>query len=288
LVRAPASLRLAPYEQVAGLLLALIVLSALGVGVLSALWLSGQLVARPVSPPVAMELNAGGQQGVERSDNLPIEAPETETIGASTDLAEPQLQHTLAQVLDALAMTQADLSDPQMADTAAAGTRGGSVGVGDRLSIGPLGLFPSLPREQRWVINYQEGASLETYAEQLDWFKIELGVLGNGRHIQYVRKLSADRPEARTGAGDQEERLYFVWRQGELKQADLALLKKAGIEATPSAIVVHFFDAATESRLATLEYEYAGRAAKDIRRTRFGVRKGRGDEKYEFYVIDQQ
>jgi hypothetical protein len=283
-----AMLRVAPYEQVAGLLLALIVMSALGVVVLGAAWLSGQVTPAPLSSPVALEMGAGGQLGSEHTENLLIEAPDTATIGASTDLAEPQVQHTMAQVLDALAVTQVDLSEPQTADATAAGGPGGTIGLGNYPSIGPISLIPGRPREQRWVINYQEGASLEGYAEQLDWFKIELGVVGNGRQIQYARKLSVARPETRTGSGDQEERLYFVWRDGDLKRADLKLLKKAGIETTPSTIVVHFFDATLESRLATLEYDYAGRAAKDIRRTRFGVRKGRGDEKYEFYVIDQQ
>ncbi len=50
-------------------------------------------------------------------------------------------------------------------------------------------------------------------------------------------------------------------------------------------MVLQFFPAELENRLAYMELQYQGRKAKDIRRTRFGVRvAGKG---FEFYVMEQ-
>jgi hypothetical protein len=193
----------------------------------------------------------------------------------------------------AVAGLQAELEDPSFIDEVqprgggkmqgdgrrpSLGTGGGS-GGGDGSGTGTGGY----PRHKRWEIYFQEGGTLELYAQQLDFFGIELGVVGSGS-VTYVRSLSQNPPQTRTGVADDEKRLYMSWRQGGLKKADTSLLSRAGIDAS-NKIALQFYPPEVENRLAQLEQGYAGRAPSQIRRTRFGVRGQPGA--FEFYVIDQ-
>jgi hypothetical protein len=133
------------------------------------------------------------------------------------------------------------------------------------------------------VIQFQEGASLTQYGQQLQFFGIELGAI-SGTRIEYAYNLNKPRPDRRVGQGSDEKRLYFSWQQGTLKEADAQLLRLAGIDTT-GKLLVQFYSAETENQLAYLEETFANRKGAEIRRTRFGVRPApRG---YTFYVIDQ-
>jgi hypothetical protein len=284
----PGTLKVAAYDRVASLLIALLILIGLAVVILFAMWISNQIWVTQQAIPVIMEGPSGGREDGVLGESLQIDSPDPEEIAKETDLVEPMIQETVAQVLDAVAVIQTDLDDPQITEEIETGGKGRSEGTGNQVGLGSGGGPGSgFPREQRWVIQYKEGGTLQSYAEQLDFFKIELGAIGNTNQVQYARNLSKPTPDKRVGPGDQEKRLYFNWKDGNLKQADTQLLKAAGINVTPRTIIVQFFDPETENLLAYLELQYAKRDAKEIRRTRFGVRAGKQGKKYEFYVIDQ-
>jgi len=281
---ARSSLAVSAYEKVASLLLALLILIGVSVGCLLVVWFTSRLFASPPAIPVELADVGGGLQEGVVGESLLIEAPSAAEIGRESDLPEPQIQNTLSMVTDAVAARQADLDDPALTENYEAGGYGGSRGDARQVGKGVGGGEPGIPRPQRWEIVFQEGATLQTYARQLDFFKIELGVIGGSTQVQYASNFTKSAPDRRGGAGGQETRLYMSWRSGNLQEADQALLERAGI-STDNKIVVQFFPPEVENRLAELEQRFANRKQSEIRKTRFGVRSvGNG---FEFYVLEQ-
>lgn len=165
------------------------------------------------------------------------------------------------------------------------GGRGGSPTGNGRKPLGSGGgLRGGISREERWVIRFDEG-TLDEYAKQLDYFKIELGALFPDGRLQMITNMSQARPTTReTKSGKGETRLYFRWRGGGRQKVDNELFKKAGINSE-SATLLHFYDPNTENTLATVEQAFRNRKTTEIRKTYFAVRKeGQG---YRFAVTSQ-
>ena len=136
-----------------------------------------------------------------------------------------------------------------------------------------------------WEIHMLEGHTLSSYARQLDFLGIELGVLGDDGLVTYAAGLVEAEPRTRRGPADQERRYYFSWQEGALREADEELLGRAGVDAR-GKIVLKFVSPAVEAVLAALERQHAAGRAAPVRRTRFGIRAaGSG---YEFFVYDQE
>jgi hypothetical protein len=216
-------------------------------------------------PGAKEEVNVAGAEAADQASNNPEEASEFE---------EKSVQETPAVMLDAAAEAGENMSE---VDVASVMPSGGPVATGKRSSKlgtgGPgLGFGPGdggIRREQRWVIIYKPGQSPEDYARQLDALGVELGtVVGN--QMVYASHFSNPTPTRRTGAGDSEHRLYFVWSGGTRKGSDVALLKKAGIDVGEGAIF-QFYPAQVENYLAQLEVRFKGRQPAEIKRTRFEV-----------------
>ncbi|HEV3121363.1 MAG TPA: hypothetical protein VGY53_05650 [Isosphaeraceae bacterium] len=211
------------------------------------------------------EVNVAGAEVADQASNNPEEASEFE---------EKSVAETPAVMLDAAAEAGENMSE---VDVASVMPSGGPVATGKRSSKlgtgGPgLGFGPGdggVRREQRWVIIYKPGQTLDEYARQLDALGVELGtVVGN--QMVYASHFSNPNPTRRTGAGDSEHRLYFVWSGGTRKASDVGLLKKAGIDVGEAAIF-QFYPAAIENVLAQLEVIFKGRQPAEIKRTRFEV-----------------
>ena len=89
---------------------------------------------------------------------------------------------------------------------------------------------------RNWEMQFAKGNTLNVYAKQLDFFKIELGIRRPGNKIEYASNLASRRPKKRVGSTDQEKRYYLTWRRGNLQEADRELLNKAGIDPGRSPI----------------------------------------------------
>jgi hypothetical protein len=281
----PAGLKVGSYDYVASMLIALLVLIGLAVVCLLAVWASMSFSVSQKAIPVILDNISGGREDGVLGESLEIESPDPEEIAKETDLEEPQIQKTIATVLDAVAVVQADLDDPQVSEQIETGGKGSSKGTGTQVGLGSGGGPGSgFPRAQRWVILFQEGGSLQQYGTQLQFFGIELGAIASNGQIEYAHNLNKPKPDRRVGKGTDEKRLYFSWKDGTLKEADRQLVQAAGINPA-GKILVQFYSAETENQLAYLEETFANRKGAEIRRTRFGVRPaGKG---YTFYVIDQ-
>ena len=269
-------LQVSPYERVASMLLSLLTLVGLTVAILFILWLTSQIFANQAAVPVVMEDIGTGEGPL--GGGMEMDAPMMEELGQQME-DEPAVEEMLAAVADAVATQQALLEDPALTE-AIMGGRGGSTGDGRVPGVG--GGPGGSGRARHWEVRFFEGNTLNTYARQLDYFGIELGVLMPDNKVIYATNLSKDRPTTRTGPADQERRYYLTWRTGELQQADRALLQKANVEAQ-GRLILKFLPQELEGRLAGMEKARAGNET--VRATFFGVvPEGSG---YKFYIVDQ-
>jgi hypothetical protein len=137
-----------------------------------------------------------------------------------------------------------------------------------------------------WEIVFEDGITIKQYAEQIDYFKIEIGAVSKDGKAEYISKVAARKPDKRLGDAASDYRWRIGWRKGTLQAADRRLLAKAGINDKDKQLL-HFFPAEIQSRLATLERSYAHRDPAEIKRTRFEIRPKAKDAGYEFVVIEQ-
>jgi hypothetical protein len=213
-----------------------------------------------------------------------IEPPGAEEVEV---LSEPTLESTLEVVTDAASTVAASLESVNSNSDA---TVQGS-GKGDSRPPGPLGEGDDIvPRYERWELKFQAKA-LKPYAEQLDFYKIELACMGGTNMVDYANNLSAS-PAKRSGTPIDEnklQRLYFIWRaDGPLKQYDTQLLSQAGVR-TQGRLMLKFIPKDLENQLAQAEMVYANskghKSVKEIAKTIFESRQA--SKGYEFVVIDQ-
>lgn len=277
------------FDAVVSLLIALLLAAGLVLVVLGLAWLSDQ-VWKP--PPAPIEVGMFRLEGDGLEEGMAGDNPE---LGEGNEVAPDVLSpgeeslafdqsgipSTLSSVLDAAGQAAGDLDAPVLQSGPQGSGRGGLPG-GTGLRGAGEGGGGTLPRALRWSIGYTGGQSLESYAQQLDFFGIELGVVRGGR-VQYVSGLSKGKPNVRQGSGE-ERRLYFLWKEPARRQADVALLRKAGV-AVEGATIAHFYSPALEDQLARLEKEFQGKDAAEITQTRFGIRRSANG--FEFYVVGQ-
>ena len=261
------------YDQVASLLIALLLLVGTAVVIAFLLWLTSQVFGSTKSVPVQLEqIGEGG--GLGDSTDLDVEE-----VGLETDLEDPEFKDTLEIISDAVASKTSVLEDPTFLDNLEKGV-GGRKGDGRAPGFGNG--KPGKPRH--WEVRFIQGNTLKTYARQLDFFKIELGVLFPGNKVEYAYNLSNSPPARRSGPADQEQRYYLTWQQGGLEEADHELLGLAGI-ASEGRLVLKFIPRDLEVELVTLERERAGDDVDRIRATIFQIQpEGSG---YAFHVVDQ-
>jgi len=267
-------LRVTAFDRAVSMLLALLILLGLCVVGLFVIWLTGRGQSAQTAVPVVLQ--PIGEGGMPSGSDLEIN---TENPGQQEELEQPLLRDALASVSDIVATRLADLDNPLISDpdsVEASGAKGAPVrGQG----TGGNGI------RRRWEIFFDRGHTIETYARQLDFFGIELGILLPGNQVQYVSGFSQPRPRVRVGPADAEKRFYLTWQRGDLQQADRELLARAGIDPG-NRLILKFLPPEVEAKLAALERAYASGRADQISSTRFGIRReGNG---FAFYVISQQ
>ncbi|GIX02506.1 MAG: hypothetical protein KatS3mg112_1443 [Thermogutta sp.] len=270
------ALRVTAYDRAVSAIISCLILLGICVLGLFIIWLTGRSHISQVAVPVSYQ--PIGEGGLPLGPEMEIN---TEPPGQEEELEEPELQDALASVADVVAARLADLENPLVADPECT-ERGGPKGSPVRSGAGGTG-GSGVPR--RWEIFFDKGNTLDTYARQLDYFKIELGVLLPGNKVQYASGFSQPQPRVRIGPADAEKRFYLTWQRGDLQEADKQLLAKAGIDAD-NRIILKFLPPEVEAQLAALERAHAGSRADRVSSTRFGIRReGSG---FAFYVISQQ
>ncbi len=266
------------------MLVAVLVLLGTATLLLFIVWLSSRLMFNPPALEVTLveDVGGGGSGDNFTGGEQPLDEPAPEEFQQNV---EPPLTESLESISTIVASEEMQLDS---LDSTTSQGRGEGSGTGDGRGIGPGGPGTSdgIPAWERWEVRLN-ASSLATYAQQLDYFEVELGVAGGGSpNVEYVSKLSTAKPLRRVGDPKDEKRLRFLHRSSQLREADRELARRAG--ADPSGkIVFQFYSQATYQKLLVLENQQLnGRRIKDVLKTVFGVRGSAG--KYEFFVIEQQ
>ena len=276
-------LHVSRFDQVASMVVSLLIMVGVAVLGMFIIWLTATLVFIPRSVPVKLVENVPGRgdhaEGFERD----LEAPGMEEM---PELAEPQLEVAMEAMTEAVSSVAAAMDSVSMPSDA---TSKGEGGMGDNRPPGPLGEGDNIiPRWERWEIRF-ESSSESAYARQLDAFKIELGAAGGGKkNVDYARNLTKGKPDTSSGPGDKEKRLYMTWRGGSLQRFDQNLLRKAGVNIT-NRLLMQFYPEEVEDRLAWIEKEHADKQNKTVPeylRTVFEL-KPKGPA-WEFVVADMR
>ncbi len=264
-------------DQYSSALFALIVMIGAGVLMLGALF----VLRIPRHQEVQMVIIDPLPEGTEYPPGLEqdSEPPAPEEI---EELNEPTLDETLANITDSISAAL-DV-----------GTQG--AGKGDNRRPGPPGDADIIPRYERWELKFT-ARDLNGYAKQLDHFKIELAAVGGGKPLVDYAANAGSSPKTRSGRGDAEKRLYFMFRnEGPLLQFDRQLLKKASVD-TGGRTILKFLTPELENELANLEYNYAkkqlntsdtpGVVAMQIAKTIFESQPVTG-KGYQWVIVDQR
>jgi len=276
------------YEQVSGTLLTVLLVMGVLTLMMFFIWLSSRLryVSVPVPVMVLEDVGGGGRGetfGARGAADFEEPAPEEVHESAPQPIEESLVALT---AVSSIVTTQAFELDAMEGGSSSWG-HGEGTGSGDGRGPGPGGPGTSdgIPAYERWEVRMST-KSINEYAQQLDFFGVELAVAGGGNpNVEYVSKVSAPKPLVRIGNPKDERRLRFMHRSGELRQADRELVKRAGLSAD-GRVVFQFYSPQMYTNLLTLENIRKGnRRIKEVRKTIFGVRGTPG--KYEFYVIDQ-
>ena len=282
--RQSAELEVSRYDQVAGLLLAVLVVLGCVTLMMFVLWLSSRMFL--LQPPVAVEVleDVGGGGSGENLAGSPqeLQEPSPEEV---QQVEEPSVTDSISALA---AIVSSEVQTLETLEGASSTGQGEGQGQGDGRGVGPGGPGTSdgIPAWERWEIQ-MAADTLPEYARRLDFFKVELGVAGGGKpNVDYISALSSPKPRLRTGAPKDEKRLRFLHRSGQLRDADRALAAKAGVN-TAGRVVFQFYDQQTYNTLLRLENAKMGkRRIKEVKRTVFGVRQT--GQRYEFYVISQE
>ncbi len=279
-----------PFLKFSGYDIAISALLALGLAILGwVLWAFGLFYATiPETPPVFVPLEmmeqvtGGGDENGDPNETLDIQTPDEprEGIMAQEAISEivigTGIATEVAERMDTFAQVEQSGTDT---------FNGSATGTGKRR---PLGFGPGngggVAPELRWFIRFADGTSLTEYAKQLDFFGIELGsILPDGR-MAYISGLAGTPKPRYAMSGKDEKRLYMKWEGGERRSADEKIFQKSGLQVG-KAVIFHFYPQQTEQLLLNLEFNYAKRNLKEVRRTYFLVNtKGKG---YEFVVSRQ-
>ena len=224
------------------------------------------IVGRFAVPLTPVQSGGGGTGGVGAPGfGNDLEPP---GIEEAPELSEPTIAETLSAVASAVATKTALIADDtidvgvepvegtSLGDSRRpgyGGGRGGGIGGGIGSGFGPGRGGPPEPRRE---IRF-EPANLQEYAQWLDYFKIELGVLGRDNKVYYAYNLSREKPEMRVGDPAQEQRLYMNPANSPFAALDRQLAAKAGI-ADKGEIILQFYPAEAQDILYDLEQKRAG------------------------------
>ena len=222
------------------------IVTCVAVGALFIIYFTRKLIvtqfAVPVTPIASGGGGTGGKGGALGGGDL--EPPNAEDAAA---VEESQMQDTLSAVTSAVASRTAVLTDESIdvdettqakgdgRTPGSGGGRGGGAGGGIGSGFGP-GHGGTEPRRE---IRFEPATLLE-YAQWLDFFKIELGVLGQDNKVYYAYNLSHDKPDVRVGDPAQETRLYMNPTDSQFAALDRQLAEKAGI-ADKGQIILQFY-----------------------------------------------
>jgi hypothetical protein len=290
--RSKHQLRVSSYDKVSGWIVAMLIVTCVTVGALFLIYVTRKFIVTQFATPVTPFASGGG--GVGGSGSTTSAELDPPSVEEDATFDEPQMQDTLTAVATAVSNRTAILADEQLdieldptqrhgdnRSPGAGGGRGGGIGGGIGSGFGP-GRGSVEPRRE---IRYEPSTLLE-YAQWLDYFKIELGILQQEENkVYYAKNLAKEKPDVYVGDPAKEQRLFMNPTDSQFAALDRQLVTKAGI-GDKGRIILQFYPPEAQQILYTLERQKAGERKPDaIRGTIFRVTHT--GNRFEFSVIEQ-
>lgn len=273
--------RVSSYDRLNAILISVILLFGFLVTVLFMLWLT---TVFDYSDKTAVAMTATiGEEGDEKPEGFEDDILEP-GVEEFFEVETPQLATALEAVTEAVSSVRANL-DKRSGDAAAMGKGGG---YGSREG-GPGGTGKGIPDYKRWNINY-ESENIEEYARQLDYFKIEIGVVATQKgnnDIWRVSNVSSGPRVQKTSRANENKTLRFAHVKQRMKKWDQILCKRAGAPLDNTALV-QFYPEDTRQYIRQQEANFlaaAGRELKDVKKTMIKVEKGEAG-KYVYTITE--
>ena len=265
------------YDRFASLLTSLLIFVSVFAITLFGLWVSTGFSPKKTSVAVQLEHQFGDMGGLGENRRLD---PDVTTPGEAVEFDEPTFTEAVERTSDVIANQSALFANPaERSDSVL--TVGATMGDGSAPGTGS-GRYG---RRRHWEVQFHDQRSLQAYAQQLDYFGIELAIMQPGGNVMYFSNLSQPMPTIRRELASGEQRYYLTWLRPELQASDRELIAKANIAVDDKQVILKFLPTDLEQRLAQLENEAAGDRMAQLRATYFTVRQN--GRNYEFYVSRQ-
>jgi hypothetical protein len=253
------------YDKFNGLLTAALTVVGLIVTFLFMYWLTSIIRFKPQVTTVFMEEFPFGDEKPEGVEDDVLE-PGVEEF---PEVEVPQLSQALEAVTNALSSVRANL-EHRSGDAAQMGK---GRGLGSRDGGDGTGKGDVIPEHKRWKIEYT-AKSIDGYAKQLSYFKIDLGAV-NKLNNEIVRLVDpGGRGQIVNSSRAQEKKsVYFAHERPQLARWEEAMYKTKGVSMTHS-FTVQFYPEETRSRLRQLELAYlngVNRKLSEVQNTFFKV-----------------
>ena len=266
------------YDRVNAILIAALVMFGFLFATLFLIWVTSVVdFSGPNETPI---VTTGEDPGEEKPKG---EADDAEDPGVEEfpEVETPQLANALEAVADSVSSVQGALekrsgSAKQMGRGSGFGSREGGGGGGD-----------GIPEYKRWIINYS-AADTNTYAQQLSFFSIDIGVASETK--QSVKRLVDPAGARRVVSSDRKneaKNIYFVHKKQRFLAWDRALAERAGID-TDGALTVLFYNDQTRQIIRTVEatkLKELGKELSDVKNTIFKVVPAGDGYKFEVTEI---
>ncbi len=143
-----------------------------------------------------------------------------------------------------------------------------------------------IPEYKRWIINY-ESENIETYAQQLTFFDIDVGVIHRTTpEIWRVQRVGDSPTVTKTNREMENETVRFMHKKPRMRRWDQTSAKRQGINLE-NTIVAQFYPEKTRALMRSIEakaLEGTGKKVVDVRNTVFKVVPA--DNGFEFTVVD--
>ena len=279
------------YDLITAGMIAAVTALVITVVALIVVWLTNRIPEPPRPTHVELLVIPGGSPDGAPDETLKVDSPEDVTDDPSV-AQEPSEEIQLQEMLENVMEVSDEASQIAQQQYATASETTGNPGRAEGTGRRPLGLGNGeggFPREQRWILKFADEGSLESYARQLDFFKIELGAIMPDGRLIYLSNVSRSPPNKRvTRTGSGENRLYMSWQGNtdDRREADIALYRAAGVPDAGKALILHFYEPETEAMMIQLEKEFANRPIAQIRKTFFSVQGSGGG--FRFVVTRQK
>jgi hypothetical protein len=265
------------YDKLNATLIAAIMLFGFLFSVLFLIWLTTVFdFSRRAAGPVVLANEPGDTKPKGVADDVlepgVEEFPEVEV---------PQLANALEAVTDAVSSVRASLEKRsgdalQMGRGSGYGSREGGTGTGG----------DGIPEHKRWIINY-EAEDIDSYADQLSFFNIDIGVIHQTRNdIWRVNDAGGAAKVIQTDREKEKLTLRFAHKKQRMKRWDEELSRRNGVNLS-NTITNQFYPESTRQIIRQAEaaaLQQAGRELRQVRNTIFKVEPGGSG--FVFTVVD--